>query len=77
MGVSRGKGEGGGGSGIPLPPLKNHENIGFLSNTGRDLPENHTATMPAQAVGPQSVYLQNAIKWHFAGRPMMARLSGI
>ena len=26
------------------PPLKNHKNIGFLSNTGPDPPENHKAS---------------------------------
>ena len=36
---SRGGGGGGGGrgSGPPPHPLKNHKNIGFLSNTGPDL----------------------------------------
>ena len=30
--------EGGGGQGVstPPPPLKNHKNVGFLSNTGPD-----------------------------------------
>ena len=27
--------EGGGGQGVRTPPLKNHKNIGFSSNTGR------------------------------------------
>ena len=31
----------------PPPPLKNHKNIGFLSNTGPDLLKNHKATKPA------------------------------
>ena len=29
-------GGGGGGGGVPDPPLKNHKNIGSLSNTGLD-----------------------------------------
>ena len=33
------------------PPLKNHRNIGFLSNTSPD-PENLKATKPAFNVGP-------------------------
>ena len=43
MGGSRG----GGGAGGPDPTLKNHKNIGFLSNTGPDPLKNHKATKPA------------------------------
>ena len=32
------------GTGPPTPPLKNHKNIGFLSNTGPDPLNNHKAT---------------------------------
>ena len=32
--------------------LKNHKNIGFLSNTGPDYLKNHKATKPALNVGP-------------------------
>ena len=31
----------------PPPPLKNHKNIGFLSNTGPDSLENQKATKPS------------------------------
>ena len=31
------RGCGGGGQGVQTPPLKNHKNIGFLSNIGQDL----------------------------------------
>ena len=42
-----------GGTGGPdPPPLKNHKNLGFLSNTGSDLLKNHKATKPAFNVGP-------------------------
>ena len=41
-------------------PLKNHKNIGFLSNYGLDPLKNYEATEPAI--------------WRFAGGPMMARL---
>ena len=44
-------------SGTPLP-LENHKAIGFLSNTGLELLENHKANKPTFNVGP--------IKWHFA-----------
>ena len=43
--------EGGGG---PDLPLKNHKNIGFLSNTGPDPLKNHNATKPTFNVGPSS-----------------------
>ena len=42
-------------------PMKNHKNIGFLSNTGRDPMENHKATKPAFNVGPSSARQRNAI----------------
>ena len=42
------------------PPLKNHKNIGFLSNTGPDPLKNHKATTPT-------------FKLRFAGGPMMTR----
>ena len=49
---------GGGGQGVQTPPpLKNHKNIGFLSNlsnTGPDPLENHKAAKPAFNVGPSS-----------------------
>ena len=42
-----------GGQGVQTPPpLKNHRNIGFLSNTGPDPLKNHKATKPAFNVGP-------------------------
>ena len=34
------------------PTLKNHKNIGFLSNTGPDPLKNHKAAKPAFNVGP-------------------------
>ena len=67
---SRGGGGGGGrGSG---PPLKNHKNIGFLSNTGPDPLKNHKATKPAFSVVPLSAHQRNAILWRLAGGPMIA-----
>ena len=36
------------------PPLKNHPNMGFLSNTGPDPLKIHIATKPAFNVGPSS-----------------------
>ena len=73
MGRSRG---GGGGQGVrtPPPPLQNHKNLGFLSNTGPDPLKNHKATKPEFNVGPSSACQQNTIKWCFAGVPMMARI---
>ena len=56
MGGSRG-GQGVGG----LDPLKNHKNIGFLSNTGSDPLKIHKATKPAFNVGPSSARQQITI----------------
>ena len=50
--------EGGGGGGTPL---KNHKNIGFLSNSGPDALKNYEATEPAFNVGPSSAHQRNAI----------------
>ena len=51
------------GIGGPDHPLKNHENIAFLSNTGPDPLKNHKATKPAFNVGLSSAHQRNAIKW--------------
>ena len=61
MGGSRG-GERGSG---PPSPLKNHQNIGFLSKTGPDRLKNHKATKPAFNVGSPSARQRNAIKMAF------------
>ena len=62
MGGSRG------GTGGPDTPLKNHKNIGFLSNTGPDPLKNHKATKLAFNVGPPSARQRNAIKMAFRWR---------
>ena len=39
----------GGAGGLNPPPLENHKNIGFLSNTGPDPLKNHKVTwLPSQ-----------------------------
>ena len=48
------------GSGPP-PSLKNHKNIGFLSNTGPGTLKNHKAAKPALNVGTSSARKRNAI----------------
>ena len=53
--------EGGAGDLPPPPPLKNHKNIGFLSNTDPDPLENHKATKPAFNAGPTAACKQNTI----------------
>ena len=67
--------EGGGGKAVRTP-LKNHENIGFLSNTGPDPLKNHKATKPAFNVGPSSVSQRNTIYmafcWQADGGPFIA-----
>ena len=65
-----------GGTGGPdPPPLKNHKNIGFLSNTGQDPLKNHKATVPSQnsMLGHHRHVSKTPFKWRFAGGPMMAR----
>ena len=42
------------------PPLKNHKNIGFPSNTGPDPLKNHKVTKPTFNVGPSSARQRNA-----------------
>ena len=65
---SHGRIQRGGGQYVRTPLLKNHKNIGFLSNTGPDplkitkLPSHHQHAR------------ETPYKWRFAGGPMMARL---
>ena len=49
----------------PPSPVKNHKNIGFLSNTGPDPLKNHKATKPAFNVVPSSAHQGNAIQMVF------------
>ena len=44
--------ERGGGRGADPPPLKNHKNIGFLSNTDPDPLKNHKTSEPVFNSGP-------------------------
>ena len=62
-----------GGQGFQTPPLpEKSQNIGFLSNTGRDHMKNHKATKPAFNVGSSSAHQENPFKWSFAGEPMLS-----
>ena len=54
-------GGGGGGGGASGPPLKNHKNIGFLSNSSPDPLKNYEATEPTFNVVPSSAHQRNAI----------------
>ena len=54
------RGSRGGGQGV-RSPLKNHKNIGFISNTGPEPLKNHKATKPAFNVGPLSTRHRNVI----------------
>ena len=49
------------GTGCPTSLLENHENIGFLSNTGPDPLKNHKATKLAFNVGLSPARQRNAI----------------
>ena len=66
--------EGGGAGGPGTPPMKNHKNIGFLTNICR-YPQKIT-TLPSQysMLGHQWHASKTPFKWRFAGGPMMARL---
>ena len=64
MGGSR---EGTGGP-DPPPPMKNHKNIGFFTNTGPVPLKTHKATKPAFDVGPSSARQRNAIAMAFRWR---------
>ena len=57
--------EGGGGGQEVQTPLKNHKNIGFLSNTGPYPLNNHKATKPAFNVGPSLAHQRNTISMVF------------
>ena len=50
-----------GGTGGLDDPLKSHNNIGFLNNTGPDPLKHHKATKPAFNKGPSSARQRNAI----------------
>ena len=66
--------EGGPGFRTP-PPLKNHNNIGFLSNSGPDPLKHYEATEPAFKVGPSSACKRNAIlmalRWRANDDPLI------
>ena len=70
---SRRGGGGGGGQGVKTP-LKNHKNIGFLSNTCPDPLKNHKATKPDSMLGHHRQDSEMPFKWHFTGRLIMARM---
>ena len=65
-----------GGTGGPdPPPLKNHKNIGFFSNSGLDPLTNHTAGSQHSMLGNHQHTSETPFnKWRFAGGPMVARL---
>ena len=67
MGGSRG------GIGVPdPPPLKNHKNIGFLSNTGPD-PLKITKPQSRQSMlGHHQHSRETPFQWHFADVLMLA-----
>ena len=59
------------------PPLKNHKNIGFLSNTGQDPLKNHKATEPVFNDVSSSAVSETPFTWRFAGGRMIAQFSDI
>ena len=66
-----------GGGGVPDPPLKNHKNIGFLSNYGPDPLKNYAATEPAFNFGASSERddaIQTAFRWLADDGPLIVVL---
>ena len=55
------------------PPLKNHKNIGFLSNTGLDPLKITNLPSQQSMLGHHRHASETPFKWRFAGGPMMAR----
>ena len=72
------RGVGGGGTG-GLDPLKNHKNIGFLSNTGAyplkitKLPSQHSMMGHHWHIS-ETPFNETPFKWPFVGGPTMGRL---
>ena len=64
--------EGGGGQGVRTPPLKNHKNIGFLSNTDLDPLKNHKLLSQHSIMGHHWHASKTPFKWRFSDGPMMA-----
>ena len=56
------------------PPLKNHKNIGFLSNFGPDPLQITKLLSQHSMLGHHQHASETPFKWRFAGGPMMARL---
>ena len=58
------------------PPLKNHKNIGFLSNIGQDPLKNHKAGKLALKLGPQlhASEILIAFRWWADKGPLIAAL---
>ena len=71
------------GTGGPDPTLKNHKNIGFLSNTGPDHPppppkkkkkKKKKKKLQSYQASIRRHTSETSFKWRFAGVPMMVRL---
>ena len=66
----RGSRVGGGGGAEPLSqPLKNHKNIGLISNTGPDPKKNHKTTKPDSMWSHHGHASETTFKLRFAGGP--------
>ena len=65
---------GAGERGPDLPPLKNHKNIGFLSNTGPDPLKITKLQSQFSTLGHHRHASKTPFKWRFAGGMMIASL---
>ena len=64
----------GGGTGGLVWLLKNHKNIGFISNNGSAFPENTKLSSQHSMLGHHWPVTETPFKWRFAGGPMTACL---
>ena len=55
----------------PPPPLKNHKNIGFLSNTDPYHLKNHKAAKQDSMLGRHRHAVETPFKWCFPGGPLI------
>ena len=61
-----------GGQGVRTPPLENHKNIGFFSNTGPDPLKFVTLPSQLSILGHNRHGSKTPFKWRFAGGRKMA-----
>ena len=61
-------------AGVRTPPLKNHNNVGFLGNTGPIALKIAKLSSQHSMLGHHRPASETPFKWRFAGGPTIARL---